>query len=77
MISFFSASMYRPYLISNMRHKNYQEIGSDHLPIIAEFAFTESLEDDSEEEDDSEQDDEPVQEVCTGQHVYPSDGEAR
>ncbi|XP_039845056.1 carbon catabolite repressor protein 4 homolog 3-like isoform X2 [Panicum virgatum] len=55
-----------------------REIGSDHLPIIAEFAFTESLEDDFEEQDESEQDDEPEQEVSTAQHVYlSSDGESR
>lgn len=36
----------------------FQEIGSDHLPIVAEFAFTESVEDDSDEDDESEQDDE-------------------
>eukprot|EP00267_Zea_mays_P028403 XP_008658270.2 uncharacterized protein LOC100273611 isoform X2 [Zea mays] len=35
-----------------------REIGSDHLPIVAEFAFTESVEDDSDEDDESEQDDE-------------------
>ena len=77
MVSFF-ASTYWLYLISNTCRKNYQEIGSDHLPIIAEFAFTESLEDDFEEQDESEQDDEPEQEVSTAQHVYlSSDGESR
>uniref|UniRef100_A0A0A9C102 Endonuclease/exonuclease/phosphatase domain-containing protein n=1 Tax=Arundo donax TaxID=35708 RepID=A0A0A9C102_ARUDO len=30
-----------------------REIGSDHLPVVAEFAFTESVEDESEEEDAS------------------------
>ncbi|TKW20872.1 hypothetical protein SEVIR_4G118800v4 [Setaria viridis] len=55
-----------------------REIGSDHLPIIAEFAFTESVEDDFEEEDDSEQDDGSEQEVSTTQHAYLStDDESR
>ncbi|CAN6221709.1 unnamed protein product [Urochloa humidicola] len=49
-----------------------REIGSDHLPIVAEFAFTESVEDDSEEVDESEQDDESEQEQSTAQHVYVS-----
>ncbi|OEL18570.1 Carbon catabolite repressor protein 4-like protein 3 [Dichanthelium oligosanthes] len=62
---------------------NLKEMGSDHLPIVAEFAFTESDEDDSEEEgeseqdDRSEQDDESEQEVSRAQHVYlSSDGES-
>ena len=76
MVSFF-ASTYWLYLISNTCRENYQEIGSDHLPIIAEFAFTELLEDDFEGQDESEQDDESEQEVTTAQHVYlSSDGES-
>jgi len=54
-----------------------REIGSDHLPIMAEFAFTELLEDDFEGQDESEQDDESEQEVTTAQHVsLSSDGES-
>ncbi|CAL5047219.1 unnamed protein product [Urochloa decumbens] len=49
-----------------------RENGSDHLPIVAEFAFTQSVGDDSEEVDESEQDDESEQELGTTQHVYIS-----
>nr|CAB3470259.1 unnamed protein product [Digitaria exilis] len=54
-----------------------REIGSDHLPIVAEFGFTESVKDDSEEEDKSEQDDEFEPEASTLQYVsLSSDGES-
>jgi len=44
---------------------------------MAEFAFTELLEDDFEGQDESEQDDESEQEVTTAQHVsLSSDGES-
>lgn len=46
-----------------------REIGSDHLPIVAEFAFPESVDDDSYEEDESEQDDESEKEVSEAQHL--------
>ncbi|TVU11729.1 hypothetical protein EJB05_45331, partial [Eragrostis curvula] len=58
-----------------------REIGSDHLPIVAEFAFT-RVEDTSEREDESDQDDASEQhdeseEVHTTQHKYfPSDSES-
>ncbi|CAD6339604.1 unnamed protein product [Miscanthus lutarioriparius] len=47
-----------------------REIGSDHLPIVAEFAFLESVDDDSGEEDESEQDDESEKEVSKAQHLF-------
>ncbi|CAD6337020.1 unnamed protein product [Miscanthus lutarioriparius] len=42
-----------------------REIGSDHLPIVAEFAFPESVEDDSGEEDD-----ESDKEMSKAQHLF-------
>jgi hypothetical protein len=39
------------------------------LPIVAEFAFPESVDDDSYEEDESEQDDESEKEVSEAQHL--------
>lgn len=48
-----------------------REIGSDHLPIVAEFMFAESVEDDSKEEE-SEQDGKSEQEMCAEQHIYLS-----
>uniref|UniRef100_A0A0E0E083 Endonuclease/exonuclease/phosphatase domain-containing protein n=1 Tax=Oryza meridionalis TaxID=40149 RepID=A0A0E0E083_9ORYZ len=48
-----------------------REIGSDHLPIIAEFVFTESAAStDSDQEDESDEDKESEQEATRGQHVY-------
>ncbi|KAF0903534.1 hypothetical protein E2562_027964 [Oryza meyeriana var. granulata] len=47
-----------------------REIGSDHLPIVAEFVFTESVEDDSNQEDESDQDEESEQEATRAQHIY-------
>ncbi|KAJ1258922.1 hypothetical protein BS78_10G113200 [Paspalum vaginatum] len=49
-----------------------RELGSDHLPIVAEFVFTEPVEDDSDEEDESEHDDKSEQEVRKSQHIYLS-----
>jgi hypothetical protein len=47
-----------------------QEVGSDHLAIVAEFAFT-LVEDESEKEDESEG------EVRTARHIYfSSDSES-
>jgi hypothetical protein len=47
-----------------------QEVGSDHLAIVAEFAFT-PVEDESEKEDESEG------EVRTARHIYfSSDSES-
>jgi len=40
------------------------------LPIVAEFAFLESVDDDSGEEDESEQDDESKKEVSKAQHLF-------
>jgi hypothetical protein len=62
--------------------KIYQEMGSDHLPIVAEFVFTERTQDDSEKEDDSEEEDEPeqadesTQKVTTANHIYFSDSDS-
>uniref|UniRef100_J3MD37 Endonuclease/exonuclease/phosphatase domain-containing protein n=1 Tax=Oryza brachyantha TaxID=4533 RepID=J3MD37_ORYBR len=47
-----------------------REIGSDHLPIVAEFVFTESVDDDSNQEDESDQEEETAQETTRAQHVY-------
>lgn len=47
-----------------------REIGSDHLPLVAEFVFTEPIEGESEQEDESEQDDQSEQEATTAQHIY-------
>ncbi|XP_062228645.1 carbon catabolite repressor protein 4 homolog 3-like isoform X1 [Phragmites australis] len=53
-----------------------REIGSDHLPLVAEFTFTESVDDESEKEYESEQDHECEQEVSTAQHIYFSDSDS-
>uniref|UniRef100_A0A0D9WP34 Endonuclease/exonuclease/phosphatase domain-containing protein n=1 Tax=Leersia perrieri TaxID=77586 RepID=A0A0D9WP34_9ORYZ len=48
-----------------------REIGSDHLPIVAEFVFTESAAStDSDEEDESDEDKESEQEATRAQHIY-------
>ncbi|KAL6605806.1 hypothetical protein ACP70R_041459 [Stipagrostis hirtigluma subsp. patula] len=47
-----------------------REMGSDHLPIVAEFAFTELVKDNSEKEDESEKEDGSEPEVVTNQHIY-------
>ncbi|KAL5199414.1 hypothetical protein ABZP36_020617 [Zizania latifolia] len=47
-----------------------REIGSDHLPLVAEFVFTETTEDDSNQEDESDQDEESEQEATRSQHIY-------
>lgn len=51
--------------------KQNQEIGSDHLPIVAEFVFTESAAlTDSDQEDESDEDKESEEEATRGQHIY-------
>uniref|UniRef100_A0A0E0PW50 Endonuclease/exonuclease/phosphatase domain-containing protein n=1 Tax=Oryza rufipogon TaxID=4529 RepID=A0A0E0PW50_ORYRU len=48
-----------------------REIGSDHLPIVAEFVFTESAAStDSDQEDESDEDKESEEEATRGQHIY-------
>uniref|UniRef100_A0A0E0LA78 Endonuclease/exonuclease/phosphatase domain-containing protein n=1 Tax=Oryza punctata TaxID=4537 RepID=A0A0E0LA78_ORYPU len=48
-----------------------REIGSDHLPIVAEFVFTESAAStDSDQEDESEEGNESEQEATRAQHIY-------
>lgn len=55
--------------------KIHQEMGSDHLPIVAEFIFSEQTRDASEQEDESDQDEsepdnEPAREASTSKHIY-------
>ncbi|KAM0917853.1 hypothetical protein ACQ4PT_009268 [Festuca glaucescens] len=66
--------------LRKMRGLPTKEMGSDHLPIVAEFVFTERTQDDSEHEDDSEeeeseQDDESAQKATTSKHIYFSDSD--
>lgn len=64
------------YTTDSCHKTTYQEIGSDHLPIVAEFAFS-LVENESEQEDESEQDDELEKEMSTAQHIYfSSDSES-
>uniref|UniRef100_A0A453RB50 Uncharacterized protein n=1 Tax=Aegilops tauschii subsp. strangulata TaxID=200361 RepID=A0A453RB50_AEGTS len=55
--------------------KIYQEMGSDHLPIVAEFIFSEQIRDASEQEDESDQD-ESAREASTSKHIYFSDSDS-
>ncbi|KAM3209240.1 hypothetical protein ACQJBY_063742 [Aegilops geniculata] len=52
-----------------------REMGSDHLPIVAEFIFSEQTRDASEQEDESDQD-ESAQEASTSKHIYFSDSDS-
>ncbi|XP_003563977.1 carbon catabolite repressor protein 4 homolog 3 [Brachypodium distachyon] len=47
-----------------------REMGSDHLPIVAEFVFMEPTQDDSPQEDEAEQDDKSAQAAGTAKHIY-------
>lgn len=52
-----------------------REMGSDHLPIVAEFIFSEqtrysSEQGDESDQDESEPDDEPTREATTAKHIY-------
>ncbi|KAF7094808.1 hypothetical protein CFC21_097090 [Triticum aestivum] len=52
-----------------------REMGSDHLPIVAEFIFSEQIRDASEQEDESDQD-ESAREASTSKHIYFSDSDS-
>ncbi|KAK1605632.1 hypothetical protein QYE76_029305 [Lolium multiflorum] len=64
-----------------------REMGSDHLPIVAEFVFAERTQDDSQQEDESEEEDESdeedeseqdydsAQKATTSKHIYFSDSD--